>query len=107
MMPRNKVVRHALDLDRDDRVYLIEALEHSLTVAPFATRDFSAAWASEIEPARLTAYKRGEITAGEMQDAIERPQGQGRARSDSSKRELRPLRDRKRPIAAQGQPNGD
>ena len=70
MMPRDEVVRHALDLDRDDRVYLIEALEHSLTLAPFTTRDFSAAWAAEIER-RLTAYKRGEITAGEMRSAIE------------------------------------
>ena len=70
MMPRDEVVRHALDLDRHDRVYLIEALEHSLNEAPFALPGFSAAWAAEIER-RLTAYKQGEITADEMREAID------------------------------------
>jgi putative addiction module component (TIGR02574 family) len=68
---REQLVEQALALPPEDRAYLADALEHSLTHEGFATPEIAAAWAAEIER-RIAAYDRGEIQAGAAEAAIER-----------------------------------
>lgn len=57
---RDLVLQQALALEADDRAYIAEALEHSLTPADFATPEIAAAWAAEIER-RATAFEQKEM----------------------------------------------
>ncbi len=59
---RDEILQKALSLDVEDRAFVAEALENSLTPADFATPEIAAAWASEIER-RAEARERGEMPA--------------------------------------------
>ncbi len=62
MVNRDQIVEQALSLGPEDRAYVADALEQSLSSGSFASPDIAAAWADEIER-RLAAYDRGEIKA--------------------------------------------
>jgi len=68
MTPREEIVQQAMALPPEDRVYVADMLEHSLSGGGFATPEIAAAWATEIER-RVAAHDRGELPAGEM-DAV-------------------------------------
>lgn len=71
MSRRDEIVRQALGLEPEDRAFIAERLEESLTPRGFATPEIAAAWAVEIER-RIAAYDRGEIEALPGDTAIER-----------------------------------
>lgn len=72
--PRDEVLQKALSLDVEDRAFVAEALEESLTAADFATPEIAAAWASEIER-RAQACERGEMPAEDWRIVIARLRG--------------------------------
>jgi putative addiction module component (TIGR02574 family) len=86
MTIRDQIVEQALTLTPEDRAYIADALEQSLSNGGFATPEIASAWAAEIER-RITAYDRGEIQAVGTESAIERVRQQlaeQRARKVSS-----------------------
>jgi len=62
MTNRDQIVEQALSLPREDRAYVADALEQSLTSGGFTSPEIAEAWVEEIER-RLTANDRGEIRA--------------------------------------------
>ena len=62
MTNRDQIVEQALSLAPEDRGYVADALEQSLSSGGFASPDIADAWAEEIER-RLAAYDRGEVKA--------------------------------------------
>ncbi|MBL9125627.1 MAG: addiction module protein [Planctomycetaceae bacterium] len=68
---RDQLVEQALALPPEDRAYVADALEQSLTHEGFALPEIAAAWAAEIEQ-RLAAYDRGEVQADAADLALER-----------------------------------
>jgi Putative addiction module component len=86
MTSRDQIVEQALSLSPEDRVFVADMLEQSLTSGGFATPEIAAAWAVEIEQ-RLAAYDRGEIQAigaDASLDRLRRHVEQHRARKASS-----------------------
>lgn len=71
MNMRDEVVRQALSLDAEDRVFLADALEQSLTEGGFATAEIEAAWSAEIDR-RIAAYDRGEVHAQDLETSLAR-----------------------------------
>jgi len=71
MTNRDQIVEQALTLTPEDRAYVADALEQSLSNGGFATPEIASAWAAEIER-RIAAYDRGEIQAVGAETAIER-----------------------------------
>lgn len=71
MSDRNQIVKQALELAPEDRAYVADALEQSLTNEGFATPEIAAAWAEEIER-RIAAHDRGEGQAAGALAAIGR-----------------------------------
>jgi putative addiction module component (TIGR02574 family) len=69
MSNRDEIFEQALSLAPEDRVFLADALEQSLSNGSFATPEIAAAWADEIER-RLVAYDRGEIKAVDADRAL-------------------------------------
>jgi putative addiction module component (TIGR02574 family) len=71
MSRRDEIVQQALGLAPEDRAFIADNLEESLTPEGFATPEIAAAWIAEIER-RIAAYDRGEIEALPGDTAIER-----------------------------------
>jgi hypothetical protein len=68
---RDEVLQQALALAAEDRAFVAEALEESLTPGDFATPEIAAAWADEIER-RAEACERGEMPAADWRAAMVR-----------------------------------
>lgn len=86
MNARDRIIEQALALGPEDRAFVADTLEQSLTSGGFATQEIAAAWAVEIEH-RVAAYERGEIQAvpaDESLDRMRRHLEQHRARKASS-----------------------
>lgn len=58
---RDQIAEQALALPPEDRAFLADTLEQSLSHDGFATEEIAAAWSEEIER-RIAAYDRGEVT---------------------------------------------
>jgi putative addiction module component (TIGR02574 family) len=71
MSQREQVLRDALALPPEDRVFVADHLEQSLSRGEFASPEISAAWNDEIER-RLAAFDRGETQAADADTAVER-----------------------------------
>ncbi len=71
MPTRDEIARQALALSPDDRAYVADIIEQSLTSGEFATKEIAHAWDAEITR-RLEAYDRGEVQALDAVAAIER-----------------------------------
>ena len=71
MSQRDEIVKQALELRPEDRAFIADKLEESLTPEGFATPEIAAAWVAEIE-LRIAAYDRGEIEALPGDTAIDR-----------------------------------
>ena len=71
MTNREQIVEQALSLAPEDRAYVADALEQSLTSGGFASPEIAEAWAEEIER-RLAAYDRGETKAVDADVALDR-----------------------------------
>jgi putative addiction module component (TIGR02574 family) len=70
MSTRDEIAQQALSLPPDDRAFLADILEQSLTDAEFTTTEIALAWTKEIDR-RLDAYDRGEIDAVDARSAID------------------------------------
>lgn len=68
MTRREEIAQQAMALPPEDRAYVADMLEQSLSGGGFATPEIAAAWATEIKR-RVAAHDRGESPAGEM-DAV-------------------------------------
>lgn len=66
-----QLAQQALALGPDDRVYLANVLEQSLSTGGFATPELAAVWSAEIDR-RVTAYRRGETQPTDADAALER-----------------------------------
>lgn len=66
-----QLAQQALALGPEDRVYLANVLEKSLSTGGFATPELAAAWSAEIDR-RLSACKRGETQSTDADAALER-----------------------------------
>ena len=62
MLNREQIAQEALALPPEDRTYLADVLEQSLTSGEFATSEIAAEWSAEIDR-RIAAYDRGETAA--------------------------------------------
>ncbi len=71
MSRRDEIVNQALGLEPEDRAFIADKLEESLSGEGFATPEIAAAWVTEIER-RIAAYDRGEIEALPGHTAIDR-----------------------------------
>ena len=71
MLAREQIVEQALELNREDRLYLADVLEQSLSSGEFEAGEVATAWAAEIEQ-RIAAYDRGEIHAAGVDAAFDR-----------------------------------
>lgn len=70
-MNREQIAQAALALPTEDRTYLADVLEQSLTSGEFATPEIAAEWAAEIDR-RIAAYDRGESEGMNHKLALER-----------------------------------
>ncbi len=73
MLNREQIAREALALPPEDRTYVADALEQSLTNGEFATPELAAEWAAEIAR-RIASYDRGDTEAVDAKTALERIQ---------------------------------
>lgn len=71
MTTREQIAQQALALPLEDRTYVADVLEQSLTSGEFATPEIAAEWAAEIDR-RIAAYDRGESQGVDAQMALER-----------------------------------
>jgi putative addiction module component (TIGR02574 family) len=71
MSNRDEIARQALALPPDERAYVADVIEQSLSSGDFATTEIAEAWAAEIER-RIQAYDRGETHALDGQTSVER-----------------------------------
>ena len=71
MSLREEIAQQALALAPEDRLYLADVLEQSLTAGGFATAEAEAAWSAEIDR-RIEAYDRGEVHAIDFETALAR-----------------------------------
>lgn len=71
MTTREQIAQQALALPPEDRTYVADVLEQSLTSGEFATPEIAAEWIAEIDR-RMAAYDRGETPGVDAQTALER-----------------------------------
>lgn len=71
MSGREHVLEEALALPPEDRAFLAERLEESLSHGQFATPEIAAAWTAEVDR-RIAAYDRGEVQASDADPSIAR-----------------------------------
>lgn len=71
MTNRDQIVEQALSLAPEDRAFVADALEQSLSGGSFVSTEIAAAWAEEIGQ-RLAAYDRGDIQAADADVALVR-----------------------------------
>jgi hypothetical protein len=67
---RDQIAEQALTLPPEDRAFLAELLEMSLSSNGFATPELAAEWVSEVER-RVAAYDRGETCAYDLRTAMQ------------------------------------
>ena len=70
-MMREQVLHEALALAPEDRAFLAEQLEQTLSHEQFASPEIAAAWTAEIDR-RIAAYERGELQASDADASIVR-----------------------------------
>lgn len=66
-----QLAQQALALGPEDRVYLANVLEQSLSTGGFATPELAAAWSTEIDR-RVAAYRRGATQPTDADAALQR-----------------------------------
>jgi len=71
IMNRDQIVQQALALPPEDRTWVADVLENSLSGGAFATPEVAAEWAAEIDR-RIAAYDRGETHGADAQVVLER-----------------------------------
>jgi putative addiction module component (TIGR02574 family) len=71
MTIREQIAQQALALPPEDRTYLADVLEQSLTSGEFATPEIAAEWMVEIDR-RIAAYDRGETVPVDAKTSLER-----------------------------------
>lgn len=71
MTIREQIAEQALALPPEDRTYLADVLERSLTNGEFASPEIAAEWSAEIDR-RMAAYDRGDTQSGDAVTALER-----------------------------------
>jgi hypothetical protein len=71
MTDRNQILQRALSLPPEDRSFVVDGLEQSLTGGEFASAEIAAAWTAEIER-RVVAYDRGDVPASEVDMSLVR-----------------------------------
>ncbi|MBS0209156.1 MAG: addiction module protein [Planctomycetes bacterium] len=71
MMSREQIAQQALALNAEDRMYVADVLEQSLSNDGFATPEIAAAWSAEIER-RLAEYERGEVKGLDADEVLVR-----------------------------------
>jgi putative addiction module component (TIGR02574 family) len=69
MSIREQIAQQALALPPEDRAFLAELLELSLTAEGFSTPELAAEWPTEVER-RIEAYDRGETHAVDANTAM-------------------------------------
>jgi hypothetical protein len=85
MTLREQIAQQALALPTEDRAFLAELLERSLTTDGFATPELAAEWAVEVAR-RIEAYDRGETDAVDAAAAMRQMrQGLADHRAETSK----------------------
>ena len=85
MTRREQIAQQALALPPEDRAFLAELLEQSLTAEGFSTPELAAEWAAEVGR-RIEAYERGETRAVDAITAMrEMRDGLANSRTGSSK----------------------
>lgn len=57
-------------LSPEDRIFVADRIEQSLSTSGFASPEIAAAWTSEIER-RVQGFDRGELTTADVQGALE------------------------------------
>jgi putative addiction module component (TIGR02574 family) len=70
MSQRDAVLQQALTLEEDDRAFVADALESSLTSTGFASDEIADAWSKELNR-RIAAYHSGETTALSLEESLE------------------------------------
>jgi putative addiction module component (TIGR02574 family) len=71
MSLRDRVLEQALKLNRDDRVFLIDALERSLPADGFSTPEIASAWTAEIDR-RIAAFDKRGVDGQDAREALNR-----------------------------------
>ena len=71
MTTRDHVLQQALALPPEDRAFLADRLDESLSKGEFASAGIAAAWTAEIDR-RIAAFERGEVQSSDSEAAIER-----------------------------------
>lgn len=70
MTLRDQIAEQALALPPEDRAFLADLLEESLTTEGFATPELASQWVAEVKR-RLAAYDRGESEALDLKTAMQ------------------------------------
>jgi len=71
MMNREQIAQEALSLPPEDRTFLADVLEQSLTRGDFVTDEIATEWTAEIDR-RIAAYDRGELSGTDAREALAR-----------------------------------
>ena len=71
MSLREELAQQALLLAPEDRIYLADVLEQTLTAGGFASAEIEAAWSAEVDR-RIEAYDRGEVKAVDFETSLAR-----------------------------------
>lgn len=71
MTIREHVFQEALALPPEDRAFLAERLDESLSQGDFASPEIAAAWTAEIDR-RIAAYERGELQVWNADESVAR-----------------------------------
>lgn len=70
MSPRDAVLQQAMNLAEEDRAFVADALERSLSPSPFVTDEIAAAWSQELNR-RMAAYLSGETTSVSFDESLQ------------------------------------
>ena len=71
MTVREQVPEEALALPPEDRAFVVDQLERSLSTTGFASAEIVATWSEEIDR-RVVAYERGELQAEDAEVVMRR-----------------------------------
>ncbi len=74
MTIRDQLAQQVLALPPEDRTFLADVLEQSMTSGEFSTPELATEWAAEIDR-RIAAYDRGETLGVDAATALERIRG--------------------------------
>lgn len=73
MTLRDQIAQQAMTLPPEDREYVVELLERSLSAGEFHSAEIAEAWSQEIDR-RIAAYDRGDTTAVDFDTALDNMQ---------------------------------